>query len=80
MTDKDIVEVVRKLVGEVRPIGEHEVDAERFENLKTLTQVANTLLGDIAMVRPYRKNSAASQKKAGEYAQKFLIDHLGLEE
>ena len=33
----DVYKVVKKLIGEIDPIGETQTDDERFENLKAMT-------------------------------------------
>lgn len=68
----ELVDVVRKLVGPVRPVGETNADDERFENLKALTELVDALLGDINTLAPHRNRYEFSIKRAGEYAAKFL--------
>lgn len=43
----ELVDVVRKLVGPINPIGESHTDAERLENLKAMTKLLEDLLGDV---------------------------------
>ena len=75
----NIHEIVKKLVGEIRPIGDSRVDAERFENLKAMTELVDQLLSDIDNIIPCKNNYQASIKKAGEFADKFF-SRLGIEE
>ncbi len=69
----EIYDVVKKLVGEIDPIGDSNHDMQRFENLNTMTDLVDTLLVDIADVARFNKNRhEASMKKAGEYAHDFF--------
>lgn len=75
----DIYEVVKKLVGEIEPIGETRTDEARFENLKVMTDLVDKLITDIDGMCVYEKNHQASMKKAAKYASDFLT-RLGIEE
>ena len=75
----DIYEVVKKLVGPISPVGETYADNDRFENLKTMTELVDKLVFDINAVVPNKDRVEYSMKKAGEFADKFLTD-LGIEE
>lgn len=69
----DIYEVVKKLVGEIEPIGETQTDDRRFENLKAMTWLIEKLLYDIDDIAFRFKNSHQfSMKRAAEYASDFL--------
>ncbi len=75
----DIYEVVKKLVGEISPIGETQTDSNRFENLKIMTELTDKLLTDIDKVAyVYKDSHEYSVKRAGEFAEKFL-DKMGIE-
>ena len=75
----NIYKIVQKLIGEIRPVGDSRVDAERFENLKAMTGLVDQLLSDIDSVIPYKNNHQASMKKAGEFADEFFSS-LGIDE
>jgi len=69
----EIYDVVKKLVGEIEPVGETYTDNARFENLKVMTDLVEKLLTDIADVATYEKDRHEySRKRAGEFADKFL--------
>lgn len=68
--------VVKKLVGEIRPIGESNVDAERLNNLKEMCQLVEVIIGDIVLVSQNTKRHEHSMKTAGEYATNFLNETL----
>jgi len=75
MTNYD---VVRKLIGEVNPIGETNEDNKRYENLKELTLLTGDLLAVINDVAIRHKDSHEfSVKRSGEHAIKF-INKLGV--
>ena len=73
----DIHEIVKKLVGPISPVGETYADNDRFENLKTMTELVDKLVFDINTVIPNKDRVEYSMKKAGEFADKFLTD-LGM--
>lgn len=69
-----VADIVRKLVGPIKPIGEHCIDTGRLENLKHLESVIEDLLNDITEVTDDRHRVEASMKAIGEHATKFLDD------
>ena len=75
----ELVDIVRRIVGPVRPIGEANSDEERFENLKQLTELVDYLIGDIDHVAGNKHRAEYSMKRAGEFADRFLTN-LGIEE
>ena len=71
----DIHEIVKKLIGPVNPVGETNIDNDRFENLKVLTDLADKLLSDIDDVAAkYKNNDQFSMIRASEFADKFQKD------
>jgi len=76
MTNYD---VVKKLVGQIRPIGETNEDNRRFGNLESMTLLVNLLVQDIDQIVYENKNRQdGSIKKAVDFADKFLKDDLGI--
>lgn len=75
----NLYDVVIKLIGPVRPIGETQTDTERFKNLQEMTHLVDKLVYDIDAVATDRDRHEASIKKAGNFANKFL-DDLGIKE
>ena len=69
MTNYD---VVKKLIGEIRPVGETDCDEKRFENLKETVNLVELLLRDIFEVASLSEQYEYSIKKAGKYAKKYL--------
>lgn len=81
MDAKTIVEIVNKLVGDINPAGESHIDEVRFENLKIMCEVTESLLhaiDNVAYVN--KKKHEASCKKAGIYAHDFIYNFLGIHE
>lgn len=76
MNSNSIFEVVSKLVGKVRPIGESNEDEERYHNLKVMCELAEYLLDEIEYIsRSYSDRSEFSAYKAGQHAKVFLINN-----
>lgn len=71
----EIYEIVKKLNGEIRSVGETNKDDQKFENLKVVTKLVDMLLSDIDDV-PYTNKDAHqfSIKRAGEFDKQFLDD------
>jgi hypothetical protein len=67
-------DIVKKLIGEIEPIGETNTDNERFENLKEMTNLVNDLIMDIQDVSEYEDRGEYSMHRAGKHAEKFLGD------
>jgi len=72
-------DVVKKLIGEVMPVGETQEDDKRFANLKVLIELVNGLIGDIDDVASEKSRYEYSRKRAGEFADKALTN-LGIQE
>jgi hypothetical protein len=69
----DIYEIVKKLTGDISPIGDTDVDNNRFRNMKILMELTDKLIEDLCDVARHEKNKVAfSRKRAGELAHDFL--------
>jgi hypothetical protein len=68
----EIYDIVKKLIGEISPIGETNVDNKRFDNLKLTTQLITDLINDVAEVGQYANRPEFSMSRAGKFAEKFL--------
>ena len=69
----NIHEIVKKLVGKINPVGETTADEKRFENLKVMTELVDSLLKDIDNV--YYVNQCSheySVKRSADFASKFF--------
>jgi len=77
----EIYDIVKKLVGNINPIGKTEIDEKRFENLKILCHLVNQLVIDIDNVSyENRKAQEFSIKRASDYASNFLRKEIGISE
>lgn len=68
----DHYEIVKKLIGPVRPVGETRADDERYENLKALTELIDRLVFDVGEVSVDAGRSEFSVNRAGVHAEAFL--------
>lgn len=76
----EIYEIVKKLVGEINPVGETNEDDKRMGNLRVMMKLVEKLVSDIDCVA-YDKNKVEySIKRAGEYADNFLRKDLRIAE
>jgi len=75
----ELIDVVRRLVGPIDPVGDQGIDNKRFENLKVMTKLVDILVGDLDCVAENKLRNEFSMKRAGEFADKFL-DDLGIED
>jgi len=66
-------EIVKKLIGEIRPIGETNEDKKRFENLKNLCELVESLVSEIDLVNcDFHDSYESSVKNASNFASNFL--------
>jgi len=73
----DVHEIVKKLVGEIKPTGETHADNQRFENLKIMAELVDRLVFDIDNVGSYKDRTEYSMNRAGQFADNFLAE-LGI--
>ena len=74
----NIHEVVKKLVGEIEPVGETREDDRRFENLKEMTDLIDKLLTDIDSITwTYNGRIEHSIKRSVDFVNKFQ-DKMGI--
>jgi len=74
-------QIVKKLIGKIKPVGETNEDDRRFENLKEMCELVNQLVTDIDLVAYTNKDRVEhSMNKAGKYADEFLTKKLGITE
>lgn len=75
----ELIDIVRKLVGPIDPVGETNTDEARFENLKEMTKLVDRLVLDIDRIIPNKNRPEYSMTRAGKFADDFLT-RLGIEE
>ena len=71
-------DVVKKLIGEINPIGETHEDSRRLENLENMIALVDHLLSDIDAVALNKGKPEFSLNKAGTVASEYF-DDLGIE-
>lgn len=75
------LEIVKRLIGPIRPVAETRADEERFENLKEMCDLVNKLVTEIDDVAYENKNRQEySVKKSADYASNFITKTLGIKE
>lgn len=68
-----VYQIVRKMVGEINPVGETNEDKARYENLIDMTVLVINLISDIKMVADNNKGrNEYSMKKAGKFSDDFI--------
>lgn len=74
----EIVDIVRKLVGPVEPVGETYSDAKRLENIEAMTALLDELMDDIFHIAAFRQAPESSKKAIGKHAAGFIA-HVNCE-
>ena len=70
----NIEEIVIRLVGDIQPLGDHNIDQQRLQNLKTLNDLVEELLSRIISVAHEANRQEASIRNIGKCAKEFLLD------
>lgn len=78
MTGFTVTTIVRRLTGNITPVGDSGVDLERLDNLCMRIAVVEELLGDIAGVANNKDSREHSVRACGTKAFSFL-KHLAEE-
>jgi hypothetical protein len=79
----EMYDIVVKLIGSVKPVGESNTDSTRLVNLQNRIELVNKLLTDIVDVYRMENYHQGSIQKAQEEANKYLqslVDELACEE
>ncbi len=69
-----LYDIVKKLTGPICPAGDSSVDEERYNNLKNLIYLVETLVFDIERVSDLKNSYEFSVSKAGKLAHGFLTE------
>lgn len=68
-----LIDVVKKLVGPIEPIGDSGADKERLSNLQAMTALIDGLLAEVSRVGVDNAGSYEhSVKHAGKFANDFI--------
>jgi len=65
-------QIVRKLIGPIKPVGTSHIDDDRLENLKEMCNTVGELVADIQIVADCKDRHEHSVKEAGEFADTFI--------
>ncbi len=69
----EVIDVVNKLIGDIKPCGRSEVDGDRYNNLIAYCNLITELIEEVEIVaHQYRHSYEFSVKRAGEHAFNFL--------
>ena len=68
----EIKDIVMKLMGPIDPIGETREDDIRFENLKSLCGLIDSLAAEVGQVCRNKNAHEYSRNRAGTYSDRFM--------
>lgn len=68
-----MIDIIKKLIGEVEPYGDSNIDRERYKNLDLLGEVTNELICRLGGIADYRDDNRYSVSKMGKLAYEDLI-------
>lgn len=77
-TEEEIVKILDKLVGKSTPIADSAIDAERFENLKTVATITEWCINRLADSAIMATSPYSSEQKNGGYAISKIITYAGM--
>jgi len=72
----ELSEIVKRIVGNIKPIGESSEDAKRFDNLTVMCDLVVKLLDEIHVVAENKNRNEYSMKLAGIFADRFLSEAI----
>lgn len=72
LSDKQVADIVMSIIGEIEPVGESNVDNQRFNNLLMLQQTIDVLLDEIMYCLPYIDRVEFSMKRSAEQALEWM--------
>lgn len=77
----ELIDIVDKLIGNIKPIGDTAIDEKRFENLKAYCELINEMVRKVDDVACENENNTlASVKKANDYIGDFFTNKLRIAE
>lgn len=70
-------EIVNKLIGPIRPVGESNTDAQRLENINEMCDLIEELTQQVMDVaNDFKDSHEASVKEVQERANEFMIQNF----
>ncbi len=70
----ELIDIVRKLIGPIQPIGESNTDAKRLENLSQYGELLDGLLCDLEETAIHADRAEASMRLIGQKAKTYLSE------
>lgn len=81
MNEETIYQIIKKLIGDIRPKGDSSRDHEIFDNVKIACGLIERLIVDIDDVAYVNRNSYEySVKEISDYIDNFLKNKIGIEQ
>jgi len=68
----ELIEIVKKLIGETRPTGDSSIDNIRYNNLVELCDLTEKLIFEINEISQLKNDERYSMQRSGKYADEFL--------
>lgn len=68
-------DIARKLIGQIKPVGETNTDELRFDNLKETCELTLYLIEEIQEVSKIESHEY-SVKRSADYAKEFIKDFI----
>ena len=72
ISDRQIADIIIKIIGEIEPIGDANEDEKRFMSLLKLENTVDLLLEEIYHMLPYKDEFAVSMWKIGNESWTWL--------
>lgn len=74
LSTEQLTDTIMRLIGEVEPVGDTNVDAIRLMNMHRLQKLIEALIFEVQHVCIYSNNKEYSMKSIGEDAVNWLRD------
>jgi hypothetical protein len=67
-------EIIKKIIGQIQPCGDSNIDEERVNNLADHIKITKNLINDLIEVSQFKDKPEYSMKKIGDTAYKSLVE------
>ena len=74
----EFIDIIIRLIGNINPVGETNIDNERLNNLKIWIDNTDDMISELKVLSENKNSSQRSVSRAGKLAQEFL-DNLAIE-
>lgn len=72
MKERNIKQIVDKLIGEIKPIGSSEYDSQCLENIEEYIELFETMFFDLLEIAKYKNSPFSSVSKVGHKANESM--------